>query len=118
MTPERWQQVAGVFQSAMEQEPGTRGAYLASVCGDDAELRREVESLLAQPSTPGLIDRPLTGAAAHAFGVATNLAPGTTVGPYRIVGLIGEGGMGPGLPRAGCEAAPAPPPRRRWTSWN
>ena len=94
MTPERWQQVARVYQSAMEQEPATRDAYLTSVCGDDADLRREVESLLAQPSAPGLIDRPLVNAAAHAFDVAANLAPGTMVGPYRIVGLIGEGGMG------------------------
>ena len=94
MTPERWQQVARVYQSAMEQEPSTRGAYLTSVCGDDAELRREVESLLAQPSTPGLIDRPLVDGAAHTFGSATNLAPGTMIGTYRIVDLIGEGGMG------------------------
>ena len=94
MTPERWQQVARVYQSAMEQEPSTRPAYLTSVCGDDAELRREVESLLAQPSAPGVIDRPLVDAAAHAFGSATNLAPGTMIGTYRIVELIGEGGMG------------------------
>jgi Protein kinase domain/WD40-like Beta Propeller Repeat len=94
MTPERWQQVARVYQSAIEQEPSTRGAYVASACGDDTELRREVESLLAQPSAPGVIDRPLVDVAAHAFGVVTNLERGTMVGPYRIVGPIGEGGMG------------------------
>ena len=57
MTPERWQQVARVYQSAMEQEPSTRGAYLTRVCGHDADLRGEMESLLAQPIATGLIDR-------------------------------------------------------------
>ena len=92
MTPERWQQVARVFQSAMEQEPSTRDAYVASACDGDVELQREVESLLAQSSQPWMIDGPLMDVGGHPL--SATLASGTMVGPYRIVGLIGEGGMG------------------------
>ena len=48
MTPERWQQVARVYQSALERAPAARGAFLADACRDDSDWRREVESLLAR----------------------------------------------------------------------
>ena len=41
-----------------------------------------------------LIDQPLDVAAAAALSDAPRLEPGTSVGPYRVSGLIGEGGMG------------------------
>lgn len=47
MTPERWQQIDRLFQSALEHEVAERVAFLDTVCGSDEELRREVESLLA-----------------------------------------------------------------------
>ena len=50
MTPERWQQVKSTLAGALEQpDESERAAYLASACKDDTALRREVESLLAQP---------------------------------------------------------------------
>lgn len=45
--PQRWQRIEEVFQRASSLPPQTRAEFLAQVCGDDAELRREVESLLA-----------------------------------------------------------------------
>jgi hypothetical protein len=48
MDPIRWQQIEQLYQAALEQEPGQRDAFLGEVCGDDEDLRREVESLLAQ----------------------------------------------------------------------
>jgi eukaryotic-like serine/threonine-protein kinase len=47
MTPDRWQRVAQVCESALEREPSSRAAFVAEACGDDETLRREVESLLA-----------------------------------------------------------------------
>lgn len=47
MNAERWQQIEGIFQSALERESGARAAYLDGACGGDESLRREVESLLA-----------------------------------------------------------------------
>ena len=59
MTPERWQQIDKLLQQAVEQEPGQRAAFLDGACAGDAELRREVESLLAyHTKAERLLDRP------------------------------------------------------------
>jgi hypothetical protein len=47
MKPERWQEIDRVFAEALEREPEERAAFLDDACGGDAELRHEVESLLA-----------------------------------------------------------------------
>src|SRR5262245_11631625 len=46
MTPERWKQVDQLLQQVLEHAPDAGAAFLAEVCGEDEELRREVESLL------------------------------------------------------------------------
>ena len=94
MTPERWQQVARVYESALGQPPATRGAFVANACRDDSDLRREVESLRARDDAHVLVDRPIDVAAAAVMGGAPGLTAGSFVGPYRVTALIGEGGMG------------------------
>jgi serine/threonine-protein kinase len=94
MTPERWEQVARVYESALDQAPANRAAFLADACQDDSDLRREVESLLAREDTPVLVDQPVGVAAAAVLSRAPGLAPGTSIGPYRVTTLLGEGGMG------------------------
>ena len=47
MTPERWRQIEELYQAARARDPAARPAFLERACGPDAELRREVESLLA-----------------------------------------------------------------------
>jgi serine/threonine-protein kinase len=93
MTPERWQQVSRVYQSALERAPATRGAFVADACRDDSDLRREVESLLAREHAHVMVDDPVDAAAAALMG-APSLAAGSMIGPYRVTTLIGEGGMG------------------------
>jgi serine/threonine-protein kinase len=51
MTPERWRQVKAVVQDALQLAGDARTAFVADACGDDAALRAEVESLLAEPDT-------------------------------------------------------------------
>ncbi len=63
MTPERWRRVAEIFQRAAERAPEDRAAYLEEACGRDQELRREVESLLEEKSSEGLLDRTAVEAA-------------------------------------------------------
>ena len=94
MTSERWEQIAHVYEAALEQPPEARDAWLAEACRDDPALRGEVESLIAREDAAILIDQPLDVAAAAALSDAPRLEPGTSVGPYRVSGLIGEGGMG------------------------
>lgn len=89
MTPERWQQIESLYYEALEQAPPQRAGFLNQRCGSDSELRREVESLLAQVSVDGALDRP-----AFEPDDAAEIPIGTLLGPYRIEGIIGTGGMG------------------------
>ena len=100
MSPERWQQVEEVFQAALDQAPDERARFLAEACADDAELRREVEALLAQYEAAGdFLDEPavesgsLRAAAEVVAGDGDPLV-GSRVGAYRIEREIGRGGMG------------------------
>jgi len=52
MTPQRWQQLEDIYQSAVEIEPNGRAAFLAKACKGDEELRREVESLVELDNLP------------------------------------------------------------------
>ena len=46
MKPERWQKIEELYHSVLEREPSQRLAFLREACADDAELYREVQSLL------------------------------------------------------------------------
>ena len=92
MTPDAggWNRVKHVFQSAFEQSPDTRPAFLDAACGDDRSLRAEVESLLrAHEQAGSFAERPAID------GVTGRpLQRGDRLGPYEIVELVGAGGMG------------------------
>jgi Tol biopolymer transport system component len=99
VTDERWPRVKALFQAAVEQPPDERDAFLAAATGDDAALRREVESLLtSDTSGASFLDRlPVASASALAEPLAashTLLAAGLRVGAYQIVGPLGAGAMG------------------------
>jgi serine/threonine-protein kinase len=94
MTSDRWQQVAQIYESALEREPTLRAAFIADSCGTDAALRRDVEALLAEADTPLVIDRPLFDVAADVLRTDATLQANTQLGPYRIDRLVGVGGMG------------------------
>ena len=100
MTPERLRQIEELYHSAREREPNERGAFLAEACSDDEELRREVESLLAQCDSEGppggLLAQPAIEVAANLLAEETvpPLTAGTQLGPYKIESPLGAGGMG------------------------
>ena len=60
MTPERWRMIEQVFQAARDMEPSARDAYIRDICGEDQDLREEVESLLSHddPSPEAPLNRP------------------------------------------------------------
>jgi serine/threonine protein kinase/Flp pilus assembly protein TadD len=96
MNAERWRQVEALYHSAQKWRLGERSAFLAEACGGDEELRREVESLLAQDSSSGILESPAWEAAPSLLSQPENarLPPGTQIGPYKIEGTLGAGGMG------------------------
>ena len=98
MTPERWQQVRDLLASAMQLDSRLREQYLEECCRSDPSLREDLDSLLAaeaQLRTGFLESKGLHAAAAHiSMKARTPLAPGTTLGRYKTVELIGTGGMG------------------------
>ena len=87
MTPEQWQQVKAVLAAALERAPDQRDEYLNQVCVEQS-MRIEVESLLAAYSQAAtdFLDIP--------NGDADLLPIGTRLGPYEILALLGQGGMG------------------------
>jgi Tol biopolymer transport system component len=88
MTPERWQQVKHVLQRALELTPEQRPAFLDSACSEDHSLRREVESLL---SSNNQVRSNFMNSSPHA---GLRLSPGTMLGDFEILSLLGSGGMG------------------------
>jgi len=94
VTPERLRVVENLFHDARALAPAARDEFLTQSCADDADLRREVESLLAQ-GPPAIIDAPLGDlAAALVLPAAVRLTPGSSIGTYRIDRLLDIGGMG------------------------
>ena len=96
MTPERWQQVKDIFNSAIAYAPEERSSFISRACSGDEELRSEVESLIASHEQSGnFIDQPAFEVAASLLaGERAELTPGYTIAPYEVISFISRGGMG------------------------
>jgi non-specific serine/threonine protein kinase/serine/threonine-protein kinase len=92
MAADRWQQLEELFHAMLELPPDRRAAALAAACGDDVELRAEVERLLRADDQASAF---VGDAAAGIQRVAATVLPESGhIGPYRIVRELGRGGMG------------------------
>ena len=87
MTPDRWKQIREVLEQALDLAPGERSAFLEQAYSSDPSLRQEVETLLASSpderssflqSSPQFVPHEIPA----------------SIGRYRILRLLGEGGMG------------------------
>ena len=94
--PQSWQRVKVIFQGALERQGSEREAFLDRECGEQQELRGEVESLLRSYEVAGsFMESPAVAQAADSLaGAGQKLTAGQRVKHYQIVNLIGEGGMG------------------------
>jgi serine/threonine protein kinase/tetratricopeptide (TPR) repeat protein len=95
MQPEHWRQLEEIFQAALDCEAGNRSAFLDSACGTDAQLRSEVESLLASHEKSGFTAPAAFEDALRVLQQRTQrLEVGRRLGPYSVLEEIGRGGMG------------------------
>ena len=85
MTADRWRLIEDLFAQAIDRPHSERQTFLQQACQGDADLRREIETLL-DADAPGqnLIELPLP----------ESDMSGRRIGPYRLLRLIGHGGMG------------------------
>jgi serine/threonine-protein kinase len=94
MTPQRWAQVADVYERALATPADQRQSFLKTCCRDDVDLRQQVDSLLQQ-STEGFLDQPIGMAAVTLLSAdGPRLSIGQQVGPCIVESLVGVGGMG------------------------
>ncbi len=108
MDAQSWSRIRELFAAAVLLDPGKRSAFLNDNCGEDAELRREVESLLDHDLEAGdrgdaigeVVRAEARGVAGTGDGTETAPAPapdplvGQRVGQIRVLQLLGRGGMG------------------------
>jgi len=97
MTAERWKQVNDLFHEALARDPATRDAFLFERASPDAQLLKEVRSLLAaHESSKQFLETPAWGVAPEVMfdGEDVPTLSGRTIGPYRVHEEIGRGGMG------------------------
>ena len=97
---QQWQKIKEIVGSVLERPPEERSAYLDQACSQDSALRAEVESLLAAhqdssplPAFPWQVSDPEKTISSAGAQLATE-ARHLRIGAYRILHLLGEGGMG------------------------
>lgn len=96
MNSERWHKLKELFEAALQYEPRERGHFLEQACGDDVELREEVASLLASYEQAGsfIAADAIKDAAQLLFDGEPMTHRGRFIGHYRLLSMLGRGGMG------------------------
>ncbi|MEW6207241.1 MAG: protein kinase [Acidobacteriota bacterium] len=95
MKSEPRQKALDLFEAALDREPGERARFLAQACAEDAELRAEIEKLItAHQEKSTVIQETFVEGSPPALEPSEPFAAGRHIGPYRIIGQLGEGGMG------------------------
>ena len=94
MTPERWQQIKTLLDSALERDLHEQTAFLDEACAGDTALRAEVEALIeSYARAANFIEVPAYEVMAGSL-TESALVPGGEIGPYQIISRLESGGMG------------------------
>lgn len=82
------------IQAIQVEDPPGRIELLRQACGGDEPLRRRVEELLeAHDRAASFLESPPADVAPTSDQLLTE-RPGTKIGPYKLLEIIGEGGFG------------------------
>jgi len=95
MSPERWRRIEALFDQVLELPAPERSGFLDAACPGDPALRRELDALLASSSAGGPSLREVVASEIRLFASGSVTAQvGRRIGPFRLIRLLGEGGMG------------------------
>src|SRR5262245_23924412 len=84
-----------IFAEALEKRDlQERAAYLDEACGDDTDLRANIESLLSAYEDGQFLESPAAALAETVDEAVGPERPGASIGPYKLLEQIGEGGFG------------------------
>ena len=96
MDPERWQRVQVLFEGALDRAEPERLAFLMAAAGADQTIVSEVQALLTEDARHSILDQSVGQVAGRILpsGGADAALPVEQFGPYNLMRLLGEGGMG------------------------
>lgn len=97
MDPNQWARISEILEAVLEKDENERSAYLNQVCGNDADLRQEIESLLSYQDTVEndvFEKNQINSLSILNNELLSNNLIGKTIGKYKLTKLLGEGGMG------------------------
>ena len=84
-----------LFEETLALAPEARAAFLDGRCGGDAGLRAKIERMIAADADDDVVLERSVDAVARAIGesdATEGLPPGTRIGPFQLIEILGEGG--------------------------
>lgn len=95
MNRDAFERIESLFHTARELPPAERPRFLDLECREDPELRRQVEAFLeCEEEDTDFLETPALRATTFIADETTDLDVDRLIGPYRLVRLLGQGGMG------------------------